>query len=137
MKVKVKRIQELKKTDENNDIMTSLHRIAYQMIIWSRITPFRKGLDDSVASYRRLLDSVIDSKEAYVLSPQINNDDSLIMVVLDMLNDGKVYDMYDISSEEDGVYAEIFEMKEITQEEFESNNIRTRNAQMMLDMMQF
>lgn len=98
-----------------------LYQLSEQFIIWFRTTPYRKGLEERLRAFHAVIHQVVESDNVLVPVPIPHLKPQVYILELDMLDDGEVYDAYDIFYETDGnLYAEIDRMREMDLEEFES-----------------
>lgn len=98
-----------------------LYQLSEQFIIWFRTAPYRKGLEERLRAFHAIVHQVVESDNVLVPVPIPHLKPQVYILELDMLDDGKIYDAYDIFYETDGIlYAEIDMMREMDLEEFES-----------------
>ena len=98
-----------------------LYQLSEQFIIWFRTAPYRKGLEERLRAFHAIVHQVVESDNVLVPVPIPHLKPQVYILELDMLDDGKIYDAYDIFYETDGnLYAEIDKMREMDLEEFES-----------------
>ena len=98
-----------------------LYQLTEQFIIWFRTAPYRKGLEERLRAFHAVIHQVVESDNVLVPVPIPHLKPQVYILELDMLDDGKIYDAYDIFYETDGnLYAEIDKMREMDLEEFES-----------------
>lgn len=98
-----------------------LYQLSEQFIIWFRTAPYRKGLEERLRAFHAVIHQVVESDNVLVPVPIPHLKPQVYILELDMLDDGKIYDAYDIFYETDGnLYAEIDKMREMDLEEFES-----------------
>lgn len=98
-----------------------LYQLSEQFIIWFRTAPYRKGLEERLRAFHAIVHQVVESDNVLVPVPIPHLKPQVYILELDMLDDGKIYDAYDIFYETDGnLYAEIDMMREMDLEEFES-----------------
>ena len=98
-----------------------LYQLSEQFIIWFRTAPYRKGLEERLRAFHAVIHQVVESDNVLVPVPIPHLKPQVYILELDMLDDGEVYDAYDIFYETDGnLYAEIDRMREMDLEEFES-----------------
>lgn len=98
-----------------------LYQLTEQFIIWFRTAPYRKGLEERLRAFHAVIHQVVESDKVLVPVPIPHLKPQVYILELDMLDDGKIYDAYDIFYETDGnLYAEIDMMREMDLEEFES-----------------
>ena len=98
-----------------------LYQLTEQFIIWFRTAPYRKGLEERLRAFHAVIHQVVESDNVLVPVPIPHLKPQVYILELDMLDDGKIYDAYDIFYETDGIlYAKIDKMREMDLEEFES-----------------
>lgn len=98
-----------------------LYQLSEQFIIWFRTAPYRKGLEERLRAFHAVIHQVVESDNVLVPVPIPHLKPQVYILELDMLDDGKIYDAYDIFYETDGnLYAKIDTMREMDLEEFES-----------------
>ena len=98
-----------------------LYQLSEQFIIWFRTAPYRKGLEERLRAFHAVIHQVVESDNVLVPVPIPHLKPQVYILELDMLDDGKIYDAYDIFYETDGnLYAKIDKMREMDLEEFES-----------------
>ena len=98
-----------------------LYQLSEQFIIWFRTAPYRKGLEERLRAFHAVIHQVVESDNVLVPVPIPHLKPQVYILELDMLDDGEVYDAYDIFYETDGnLYVEIDRMREMDLEEFES-----------------
>lgn len=134
MRVKVlNRLTTDAKNEQGKEFLDELHDLTYQLVIWNRIVPFRKGIEEAIETYYRIISETFKLKNAIVLIPTNNEEKELIALELDLLADGTVYDVFYLSNDDGEFYAEVEPMRYVEREEFEANDMAQKIKQRMLD----
>lgn len=99
-----------------------LYELSEQFIIWYRTAPYREGLNDRIKGFHSILHNLVLSEHALASLPDLENEPVVHILELDILDDGNVYDVYNIFEENGVFYAEVEAIQEMSIDEYESRD---------------
>ena len=109
-------------SDVPQETYEELYELSEQFIIWYRTAPYREGLNDRVKGFHSILHNLVSSEHALASLPDLENEPVVHILELDILDDGNVYDVYNIFEENGLMYAEVEAMQEMSIDEYESRD---------------
>ena len=111
-----------------------LYELSEQFIIWYRTAPYREGLNDRIKGFHSILHNLVSSEHALASLPDLENEPVVHILELDILDDGNVYDIYNIFEEDGLMYADVEAIQEMSIDEYESRG--ELNAQRLNTLLQ-
>lgn len=117
----------------HKEVYEELYELSEQFIIWYRVTPYREGLNDRVKGFHSILHNIVQSEHALASLPALSSKPEVHILELDILDDGNVYDVYNIFKEDGLTYAEVEAIQEMSFDEYKSRHeLNTRRLDALM-----
>lgn len=115
-------VQQPRVTNVPKEVYEELYELSEQFIIWYRTAPYREGLNDRIKGFHSILHNLVPSEHALASLPDLENEPLVHILELDILDDGHVYDVYNIFQEDGAMYADVEPIQEMSLDEYKSRD---------------
>lgn len=115
-------VQRPRVTSVPKEMYEELYELSEQFIIWYRTAPYREGLNARIREFHSILHNLVPSENALASLPDLENEPVVHILELNILDDGNVYDVYNIFEENGSTYAEVEAIQEMSLDEYESRH---------------